>query len=75
LKTGSLALVLFVAMALPTTMHGKKPATRESAPVKATKTEVIDNFSFSPKTLYYPVGKMDCRISRLSSSRLFHLVT
>ena len=25
--------------------------------------------------LYHPVGKIDCRISRLSSSRLFHLVT
>jgi plastocyanin len=38
-------------------MRGKEPETRESAPAKATKTEVvIDNFSFSPKTFTVPAG-------------------
>src|SRR5256885_912607 len=56
LNTGNLALVLFVAMALLTTMRSKEPATRESAPVKATRTEVIDNSSFSPKTFTIPAS-------------------
>ena len=59
LNTGNLALVLFVAMALLTTMRGKELAPRESALVKATKTEVIDNFSFSPKTFTAPAGATD----------------
>ena len=59
LNTGNLALVLFVAMALLTTMRSKEPATRESAPVKATRTEVIDNSSFSPKTFTAPAGATD----------------
>ncbi len=54
LNTGTLAFALFVAFALLNTMRGKEPATRESAPVKATKTDVIDNFSFSPKTFTVP---------------------
>src|ERR1700693_1349046 len=57
LNTGSLAFVLFVALTLLSTMRGKEPETRESAPAKATKTEVvIDNFSFSPKTFTVPAG-------------------
>jgi plastocyanin len=57
LNTGTLALVLFVALAVLSTMRGKEPATRESAPAKATKTEIaIDNFSFSPKTFTVPAG-------------------
>ena len=57
LNTGTLAFVLFVALALLSTMRGKEPETRESAPAKATKTEVvIDNFSFSPKTFTVPAG-------------------
>jgi plastocyanin len=56
-NTGTLAFVLFVALALLSTMRGKEPETRESAPAKATKTEVvIDNFSFSPKTFTVPAG-------------------
>ena len=57
LNTGTLAFVLFVALALLSTMRGKEPETRESAPAKATKTEVvIDNFIFSPKTFTVPAG-------------------
>jgi plastocyanin len=57
LNTGTLAFFLFVALALLSTMRGKEPETRESAPPKATKTEVvIGNFSFSPKTFTVPVG-------------------
>ena len=61
-NTGNLALVLFVAMALLTTMRGKEPATRESTPVQAAKTEVvIDTFTFSPKTFTAPAGATDRR--------------
>src|SRR2546430_11112166 len=57
LNMGTLAFVLFVALALMNTMRGKEPETKASAPAKATKTEVIiGNFSFSPKTLTVPVG-------------------
>ena len=57
LNTGTLAFVLFVALTLLSTMRGKEPETRESAPAKATKTEVvIDNFSFSPKTFTVAPG-------------------
>jgi 3',5'-cyclic-AMP phosphodiesterase len=57
LNTGTLAFVMFVAFALLSSIRGKEPETRESAPAKATKTEVvIDNFSFSPKTFTVPAG-------------------
>jgi Icc protein len=56
-NTGTLAFVLFVALALLSTTRGKEPETRESAPAKATKTEVvIGNFNFSPKTFTVPAG-------------------
>jgi len=48
---------MFVGLALLSSTHGKDSQTRESAPVKATKTEVaIDNFSFSPNALTVSVG-------------------
>jgi plastocyanin len=57
LNTGTLAFVMFVALALLSSTHGKNSEARESAPPKATKTEVvIDNFSFSPKTTTVPIG-------------------
>ena len=57
LNTGTLAFFLLVALASLTSMRGKEPETRESAPAKATKTEVvIDNFNFSPKTFIVPAG-------------------
>ena len=49
-NTGTLAFVLFVALALLSATHGKDSETRESAPLKATKTEVvIDNLAFRDK--------------------------
>jgi len=48
---------MFVGLALLSSTHGKDSQTRESAPVKATTTEVaIDNFSFSPNALTVSVG-------------------
>jgi plastocyanin len=48
---------MFVAVALPSSTHGKNSETREPASFKATKTEiVIDNFSFSPKAITVPAG-------------------
>ena len=56
-NTGTLAFVMFVALAFLSSTHGKNPENRESAPSKATKTEVvIDNFNFSPQTFTVPVG-------------------
>ena len=40
-NTRTLALFLFVALALLTTMRGKEPETRESAPIETTSSEVI----------------------------------
>jgi plastocyanin len=53
-----LALLSSPAVAFPLTfLQSKDSQTRESAPVKATKTEVaIDNFSFSPNTVTLSVG-------------------
>jgi plastocyanin len=57
LNMDTLALVLFVALALLTTMRGRESATRESVPAKAAKSEVvIDNLSFSPKTFTASTG-------------------
>src|SRR6266478_4166043 len=57
LNTGTLAFAMFVALTVLSSTHGKDSQTRESAFVKATKTEVaIDNFSFSPNTLTLSVG-------------------
>jgi hypothetical protein len=40
-NTGSLAFVLFVALALLSTTRGREAETRESAPAKVTTSEVI----------------------------------
>lgn len=57
LNTGTLAFVMFVAFALLSSIRGKESEIRDLMPVKDAKAEVvIDNFSFSPKTLTVPVG-------------------
>lgn len=65
-NTGTLTFAMFVGLALLsspvvalqfTFTQSRDSQTKESAPVKATKTEVaIDNFSFSPNTLTLSVG-------------------
>ena len=73
LNMSTLAFVLFVALALLNTLRGKEPETRESAPAKATKTEVvIGNYSFSPKTLTVPVG---ATVTWTNHDKVPHLVT
>jgi plastocyanin len=48
---------MFVAFALLSNTRGNEAETRELAPAKVTKTEVvIDNFSFSPKTFTVSTG-------------------
>ena len=59
LNMGTLALVMFVALALLITTRGKDSETRRSAPTKATKPEIIiDNLSFSPDTLRLPAADL-----------------
>jgi len=41
LNMGTLAFVLFIALALLNTIRGKEPETRESAPIETTSSEVI----------------------------------
>jgi plastocyanin len=49
MTTGNLAIVLFVTLAVLSTIRGKETET--------TKAEVvIENFSFSPQTLTLPAG-------------------
>src|SRR5436309_15852383 len=63
LNMDTLAFVLFVALALLTTMRGKESATREPVPAKAAKSEVvIDSLSFAPKTFTVPAGENDREI-------------
>ena len=72
-NTGTLAFVLFVALALLSTMRGKEPETREPAPAKATKSEVvIDNFSFSPKTFTVTPG---ATMTWINHDNVPHVVT
>ena len=57
LTTGNLAIVLFVALAVLSSIRGKEAETTKAAPAKSTKSEVvIDNFSFSPQTFTLPAG-------------------
>jgi len=57
LNMGTLAFVMFVALASLPNTRGKEAETKASIPGAATKSDVvIDNFSFSPKTVTVPVG-------------------
>jgi amicyanin len=49
INTGNLAIVLFVTLAVLSTIRGKETETAKAA-------VVIDNFSFSPQTFTLPVG-------------------
>jgi plastocyanin len=57
INTGNLAIVLFVALAVLSTIRGKEAETTKAGLAKSTKSEVvIDNFSFSPQTFTLPAG-------------------
>ena len=73
LNTGTLAFFMLVALALLSSIHGKNSETGESAPAKATKSEiVIDNFSFSPKTFAVPAGGA---VTWINHDNVPHVVT
>src|ERR1700731_2474087 len=57
LNTGTLAVLLLVALATLTSIRGREAETKASTPVKPDKAEVvIANFRFSPKTFTAPAG-------------------
>ena len=57
LNTGTLAILLFVALAALTSIPGREVETKGSIPVEAGKNEIaIANFSFSPKMFTVPAG-------------------
>ena len=69
-NTGTLAFVMFVPLALLSARPGKDSETRESTPLKATKTEVvIDNWDFPRRGItqavstQLTVGKSTLKIS------------
>ena len=71
-KTNTLAFVMFVAQALLSATHGKESETRESAPLKAKKTEVvIDQSCFSSKTL---TGRACATVTGTNHDRVPHAV-
>jgi plastocyanin len=73
LNTGTLALAMFVVLALLSSTHGKDSQTRDSAPVRATKTEVtIDNFNFSPNALTLSV---DATVTWINHDNVPHVVS
>ncbi len=73
LNMSTLAFILFVALALLSTMRGTEPETRESTSAKAIKGKVvIDNFSFSPKTFTVPVG---ATVTWTNHDKVPHVVT
>jgi len=72
-NTGTLAFVLFVAVALLSTTRGREAETRESASAKAIKTEVvIDTFTFSPRTFTVPP---DATVTWINHDNVPHVVT
>src|SRR6266513_1478142 len=72
-NTGTLAFFMLVALVLLRSIHGNNSETRESAPAKATKSEiVIDNFSFSPKTFAVPAGGA---VTWINHDNVPHVVT
>ena len=72
-NTGTLAFVLFVALALLSTTRGREAETRESPSAKAIKTEVvIDTFTFSPRTFTVPPG---ATVTWINHDNVPHMVT
>ena len=62
-NTGTLAVVMLIALALLSSIHGKN----------ATQSEiVIDNFSFSPKTFAVPAGGA---VTWINHDNVPHVVT
>jgi hypothetical protein len=59
LNTGTLAFFMLVALALLSSIHGKNSETRESAPARITKSEVIIDKQHDdvPHVVTEPAGK------------------
>jgi len=57
LNTNTLAILLFVALAALTSIHGREVVTKGSIPIEVGKNEIaIADFSFSPKMFIVPAG-------------------
>ena len=57
LNTGTLAILLFVALAALTSIPGREVETKGSIPIEVGKNEIaIADFSFSPKLFIVPAG-------------------
>jgi len=57
LNTGTLAILLFVALAALTSIPGREVETKRSIPVEADKKAIaIANFNFSAKMFTVPAG-------------------
>ena len=57
LNTGTLAILLFVALAALTSIPGREVETKGSIPIEVGKNEIaMANFSFSPKMFTVPAG-------------------
>ena len=57
LNTGTLAILLFVALAALTSIPGREVETKGSIPIEVGKNEIaIADFSFSPKMFIVPAG-------------------
>jgi Plastocyanin len=57
LNTGTLAILLFVALAALTSIRGREVETKGSIPIEVGKNEIaIANFGFSPKMFTVPAG-------------------
>jgi plastocyanin len=57
LNTGTLAILLFVALAALTSIRGREVETKGSIPIEVGKNEIaIADFSFSPKMFIVPAG-------------------
>ena len=58
LNTGTLAILLFVALAALTSIRGREVETKGSIPIEVGKNEIaIADFSFSPKMFIVSAGR------------------
>jgi len=72
LNAGTLAFLVFTALAVLPTTHGKDSQTGQSATAKAVKkTIVVDKFSFSPSTITAPVG---ATVTWTNRDKVTHLI-
>jgi len=73
LNTGTLAILLFVALAALTSIRGREVETKGSIPIEVGKNEIaIADFSFSPKMFIVPA---DATVTWINHDKVPHVIS